>query len=409
MLRSMFSGVSGLRSHQTMMDVIGNNIANVNTFGFKSSTVMFQDLLSQVLTGASAPTGATGGTNPAQVGLGVKVAGVSTSFTQGASQLTGRATDLSIQGDGFFIVRQGGETLFTRAGALDFDALGKLVSPDGRRAPGLGRGPDRGHQHQRRGRRPDDAARAAARPERDRVGPARRQPRRRDTGRRLRRDGHHGLRPARHALLRLRRFTKTDDNEWDFDVDTDGNGTYEAVSTLTFDATTGELTSPSPTFTMLAGTFSGTVAADFGAAGDPDALVQFAGPSTLAALAQDGSALGSLQCSPSARTASSPASSPTVATVRSGRSPWPGSPTRPASRRRAARCSGRPSTRAWRRSASPAAAVEGRCSARTLEMSNVDLAREFTNLIVAQRGFQANSRVITASDELLQDLVNLKR
>src|SRR5438128_10372272 len=98
MLRSMFSGVSGLRSHQTMMDVIGNNIANVNTVGYKSSSVVFQDLLSQAVRGAGAPTAGTtgnGGTNPASVGLGVRVAGISTSFTQGAAQSTGKSTDLS--------------------------------------------------------------------------------------------------------------------------------------------------------------------------------------------------------------------------------------------------------------------------------------------------------------------------
>ena len=102
MLRSMFSGVSGHRSHQTMMDVIGNNIANVNTVGYKSASVVFQDLLSQTIRGAGVPDQAldgAGGTNPAQVGLGVTVAGIANNFTQGASQLTGRATDLSIQGD----------------------------------------------------------------------------------------------------------------------------------------------------------------------------------------------------------------------------------------------------------------------------------------------------------------------
>ena len=134
MLRSMFSGVSGLRSHQTMMDVIGNNIANVNTVGYKASSVVFQDLLSQALRGAGAPTaGATGngGTNPSQVGLGVRVGGVTTNFTQGAAQLTGRSTDLSISGDGFFVVRQQGQTLYTRAGSMSFDALGRLTTSDG--------------------------------------------------------------------------------------------------------------------------------------------------------------------------------------------------------------------------------------------------------------------------------------
>src|SRR3546814_12848440 len=113
-----------------MVEGVGNNIANVNTTGYKSSSVVFQDLLSQVLNGAGAPDAMNGGTNPAAVGLGVKVAGIPTSFTQGASQLTGRATDLSIQGDGFFSVRQGNETLYTRAGPPAFDALGRLVTFD---------------------------------------------------------------------------------------------------------------------------------------------------------------------------------------------------------------------------------------------------------------------------------------
>src|SRR3546814_13656835 len=93
MLRSMFAGVSGLRSHQTMVDVVGNNIANVNTTGYKSSSVVFQDLLSQVLHGAGAPDAMNGGTNTAAVGPGVKVAAIPHSFTPGHSQLTGRATD----------------------------------------------------------------------------------------------------------------------------------------------------------------------------------------------------------------------------------------------------------------------------------------------------------------------------
>src|SRR5206468_1956878 len=95
MLRSMFAGVSGLRSHQVMMDVVGNNIANVNTVGFKSSTVLFQDTLSQLVRGASGGTGeATAGVNPQQVGLGVRVGATDMIFSQGASQLTGRATDV---------------------------------------------------------------------------------------------------------------------------------------------------------------------------------------------------------------------------------------------------------------------------------------------------------------------------
>jgi flagellar hook protein FlgE len=92
MLRSMFAGVSGLRGNQAMMDVIGNNIANVNTPGYKSSQVIFEDVLSQILRGAGAPQTELGGTNPAQSGLGVRVGAIQTSFSQGASQLTGPTT-----------------------------------------------------------------------------------------------------------------------------------------------------------------------------------------------------------------------------------------------------------------------------------------------------------------------------
>ena len=138
MLRSLYSGISGLRSHQAMLDVTGNNIANVNTTAFKASAVQFQDTLSQLTQGASAPQNQVGGTNPAQVGLGVQVAGISTNFAQGSSQATGRATDLLISGDGFFVTELAGETLFTRAGSFDFDADGRLVSPDGAIVQGWG-------------------------------------------------------------------------------------------------------------------------------------------------------------------------------------------------------------------------------------------------------------------------------
>ncbi|MCL2850279.1 MAG: flagellar hook-basal body complex protein, partial [Micrococcales bacterium] len=129
MLRSLFSGISGLRAHQTMLDVTGNNIANVNTTGFKASQTQFQDTLSQLLTGAGGAQDGRGGTNPAQIGLGVRVAGITTNFTQGSAQLTNRSTDMMVSGDGFFVVRRGNETLYTRAGSFDFDATGQMTLP----------------------------------------------------------------------------------------------------------------------------------------------------------------------------------------------------------------------------------------------------------------------------------------
>lgn len=129
MMRSLFAGVSGLRNHQTRMDVIGNNIANVNTVGFKGSRVNFQDILSQTLQGASSPQGNRGGTNPKQVGLGMAVASIDTIFTDGSYQPTGKQTDLAITGQGFFILADGNQKYYTRAGNFDFDVQGNYVVP----------------------------------------------------------------------------------------------------------------------------------------------------------------------------------------------------------------------------------------------------------------------------------------
>jgi flagellar hook protein FlgE len=116
MLRSLFSGISGLRAHQQMMDVTGNNIANVNTTGYKSSQTIFEDTLSQMVRSAATPRTDIGGTNPAQVGLGVRTAAISTNFVQGSAQSTGRNTDLMVSGDGFFVVRNGLDILHQAGG-----------------------------------------------------------------------------------------------------------------------------------------------------------------------------------------------------------------------------------------------------------------------------------------------------
>ncbi|MBU7008273.1 flagellar hook protein FlgE [Phosphitispora fastidiosa] len=131
MMRSMFSGVSGLRNHQLRMDVIGNNIANVNTIGYKRARVTFQDMLSQNIRGASSPQGGKGGTNPQQIGLGMTVNSIDILHTQGSSETTGKVTDMMVDGDGFFMVGDGNNTFYTRAGNFDFDSAGNLISPSG--------------------------------------------------------------------------------------------------------------------------------------------------------------------------------------------------------------------------------------------------------------------------------------
>ena len=129
MMRSLYAGVSGLKSHQTRMDVIGNNISNINTTGFKSSRVIFSDMLSQTTAGASAPSSTTGGINPKQIGLGAAVASVDLVFTDGSAQATGKNTDIALSGNGLFVLKKGSDSYYSRDGAFEFDTNGNYVLP----------------------------------------------------------------------------------------------------------------------------------------------------------------------------------------------------------------------------------------------------------------------------------------
>ncbi len=129
MMRSLYSAISGLKNHQVKMDVIGNNIANVNTTGFKRSSVTFATALSQTMKGASSPTPSQGGSNPMQVGLGSMLGAINQIMTQGSSQTTGKATDMELSGSGFFVLNNNGQQVFTRAGGFTNDSAGNLVDP----------------------------------------------------------------------------------------------------------------------------------------------------------------------------------------------------------------------------------------------------------------------------------------
>jgi len=138
-MRSMFSGVSGLRAHQLKMDVIGNNIANVNTVGFKGQRATFQEVFSQTIKGAGSPQLGRGGTNPQQIGLGISLSSIDTFHVRGAVQRTDNNTDLAINGDGFFILSNSNDFLsrsFTRAGNFTLDEVGNLVASNGYRVLG---------------------------------------------------------------------------------------------------------------------------------------------------------------------------------------------------------------------------------------------------------------------------------
>ena len=390
MLRSLYSGISGLRSHQTMLDVTGNNIANVNTTAFKSSATQFQDTLSQLTQGAGGPQEQIGGTNPAQVGLGVRVAGISTNFSQGSAQSTGRATDIMISGDGFFVTKTGTQTLYTRAGSFDFDGAGRLVSPDGAIVQGYtavnGVVSDGGPTSDITlplgvvapaasttsatvsGNLPSDAA----------VGTA------------LVRDVqvYDNTGTARTVSLS---YTKTAAG-WDV-AGTDPNGSTGTAS-LTFVG--GRQTSAG---TMTIG----------GIAVDMSKLTGFAGLTTVAVSNQDGRAAGTLKSYTLSKDGTLVGSFSNGASQAIGRVVLatfsnPGGLEKAGS-------SGYKSTFNSGNATigTPGSGSLGSLQAGALEMSNVDLSQEFTNLIVAQRGFQANARIITTSDEVLQELTNLKR
>ncbi|MCY7287942.1 MAG: flagellar hook protein FlgE [Cryobacterium sp.] len=394
MLRSLYSGISGLRSHQTMLDVTGNNIANVNTTAFKASAVQFQDTLSQLKQGAGGPQAQVGGTNPAQVGLGVQVAGISTNFAQGSSQPTGRATDIAISGDGFFVSQLAGETLYSRAGAFDFDAEGRLVSPDGAIVQGwngvdgqINEGGPVGNitlplqamvqakateEATMTGNLPADAAQNST----------------------LVRDivVYDSVGTARTLSVT---FTRTPIG-WTANGTDSAGGASATTSTLALDPVTGALTASGPL--VIAG-----VAVDLAG------LSGQAGLSTATISSQNGAAAGSLQSFTLGKDGTlvglfSNGSQASIARIALATFSNPGGLEKAGSSAyRATFNSGNAALGA------PGDGGFGSLSGGTLEMSNVDLSQEFTNLIVAQRGFQANARIITTSDEVLQELTNLKR
>lgn len=141
MMKALYSGVSGMRSHQTKMDVIGNNIANVNTYGYKTQRVTFRDIYYQQLKTPGSASDERGGINPSQVGYGAQVGSVDTIHTISGYAPTNKPTDVFINGEGYFAVQTStGEQLFTRLGALGFDSAGNLVDVNGSRVLGWNEG-----------------------------------------------------------------------------------------------------------------------------------------------------------------------------------------------------------------------------------------------------------------------------
>ena len=395
MLRSLFSGISGLRAHQTMMDTVGNNIANVNSVGYKATNTVFEDTLSQLVRAGGTPTTANGGINPVQVGLGVRLAGVETNFTQGATQLTGRSTDVMIQGDGFFVVNQGTTQEFTRAGAFSLEASGRLTTPDGALVQGwpavngvinnqatptdvtlpLGAtiAPTPTSAVALGGNLPATAA----------IGSA-------FTATITTYDAQGTAVPLTFTL------TKTAADTWSMGAP----GSTPATSTVSFDPTTGLPTTASPVAVTVGGQALGI---------DLTKITQFGSSNTLTAVSQNGAAAGTLEsftlgADGIVTGVYSNGTRQSIGQVAIATFNNPGGLEKAGNSAYVAS-----SNSGLAQIGAPGTGGRGQLIGGALEMSNVDLASEFTNLIIAQRGFQANSKIITASDEILQDLVNLKR
>lgn len=412
MIRSMFSAVSGLRAHRTMLDVVGNNIANSSTAGFKSSSTVFEDVLSETVrnVGAGAEDGTTGGTNPSQIGLGVAVSRISTNFSQGALQSTGRQLDFAIRGDGFFVAEGGGERSYTRAGSMSLDAQGRLVAPGGDFVQGwtadafgvVDSNTAVGQITVPIGTTAPPVATST-------IDLAGNLPADAQTGDSFV-SGVQVFNSLGDTEMLGLNFEKTAANEWTVTA-TDSAGTAVALTdnVLTFD-TNGQLTAPADGgIDLAAGAIPGFDAMTVNINSGIGNVTQFGELSTLAVADQNGYGAGILQ---------------SISMSQEGMllGSFSNGVNRPLAQLAIANFTnpeglektGSSMFSATINSGEPQLSVAGNggrglISSGTLEMSNVDLAEEFVTLITAQRGFQANSRVVTSSDEVLNDIVNLKR
>ncbi|WP_434630393.1 flagellar basal-body rod protein FlgF [Thermoanaerobacterium thermosaccharolyticum] len=422
MLRSMYSAVSGLKAHQAEMDVIGNNIANVNTVGFKASRMTFKEIFNQTIKGASAPQGSGGGTNPQQVGLGVAIASIDTLFTNSGSQRTDNPTDLSIDGNGFFIVNNGGANLYTRAGNFSFDSNGDLVTPDGYKVMGWISQDGKTVNTDTGNLSPisikDWSSTSPSSTTLIQLGGNL------DAGTDVGSSVSYNVTiydSQGGSHVATIQFTKKNSaGNWDVSI-TNFDGTDLSspvnIGSIKFDsAGLIDQTNPS-SFTVSSSSLLGANTNTNATLGDGtnnitidlSKLTMYSNPTDLRELSKDGNSAGSIEninidqygvvsgIYSNGRTQvigqialadfqntqglEKVGNTMFINTVNSG-DPMIGAAN---------------------------TGTRGTINPGTLEMSNVDLANEFANMITTQRGFEANSKVITTSDEILQDLVNLKR
>ncbi|MBM7867114.1 flagellar hook-basal body complex protein [Heliobacterium gestii] len=442
MMRSLFSGVTALRNHQTRMDVIGNNIANVNTIGFKKSRVTFADALNQTTRGAAAPQGGRGGTNPMQVGLGMNIATMETVFTPTSVQGTGKNSDLAVDGDGFFLLNDGGTQYYTRAGNFDLDTeynfyrtdngmkvMGYMADASGNIDPS--KSPTEINIKDKL-QMPALATNRVSFNKNLNSLQASSLPIQKSIEIFDSKGGKHNL------LLTMKNVSKAgDENHWIVSARiTTEDPTTHKITTATgfiqgeiyfssngmfkrFDVTNAtDFSFPGLGVNKMTAMPTGSYSAGFTFPStsnnsafylDLHSITQFSSDTTVDKLSQNGYADGAL------KTYAIDSAGVLTGTFSNGKSLALAQVcvttfSNPAGLIKAgsnlymrSNNSGEPNT------GQPAVGSRGAITPGALEMSNVDLSQEFTDMITTQRGFQANSRIITVSDSMLEELVNLKR
>jgi len=459
MMRSLYAGVSGLKNHQVRMDVISNNISNVNTTGFKSERVSFQDMISQTIAGASEPRENVGGVNPKQVGLGMTIASIDKLMNQGALQTTGKNTDLAITGEGFFVVADGDKQFYTRAGNFDVDKNGQLVNPaDGLKVQGWNAQIDAdGNRYINSAGSTEDVfiplyakepaketsfvrfqSNLNANTEKIPEGMSDEERYRWITNQRKGHTTSINVFDDQGEEHHLRVFLwKSDTNRWTASVSI-SNAEQLSVDVMNAQNNTilpgnarfelgfspdGKLTSVSDgvdqsnqgllnvdlSFRLPGYPEARNLELRLGTAGTVDGITQYASGFTTKAVEQDGYPMGYMETftidnSGVVTGSYSNGVKQQIAQIAMANFANPEGLTKAGSNYFAE--SNNSGTALIGESG---VGGLGSMNAGFLEMSNVDLSDQFTDMIVTQRGFQANSRSITTSDQMLQELLTLKR
>ena len=449
MMRSLYSGVAGLKTHQTRMDVIGNNISNVNTVSYKSQTVNFSDMLYQTTSAASGPNSATGagGTNARQIGLGVKTAAVSTAITTaGAAQTTNNPFDILITGESFFVVNDGNSNFFTRDGSFNVDASGNLVmSSTGYRVMGWQTDATTGAI------RKDTVSPLTLMSSANMTYPAEATTNAYFAGIVDKNDTDVTSTAGKTVNLKIydslgysytAKFTITRDTAADT-TGTPAYAGYKVALSKILDSEGNEVTTNPPTFTATdiffsktdgsfggvttAGTLTSKTATLTSASGnfknvsiDFSALTNVNNEGTSTVTASNGtsssSTVGSGRAVGNMTGVSIQKDGLIYATYDNGQSKLLGQIATASFANAAGLAkdgdnlySATQNSGAFDGIGQDVTSDGGYFTTGELEMSNVDLSSELTSMIVTQRGFQANSRIITVSDSMLEELVNLKR